>query len=102
MSRIFLAKYPNAVIIELGRGLETRLFRIDLPSGVDFYNIDSPDVIELRRRLFPAYEQETTLGASLEDEGWLNAVSVHRPAIIVADGVLAFLTPRALKSFYIG
>lgn len=91
--RNFLAEYPDAIIVELGCGLETRIFRLDLPARANCYCIDSPAVIELRRRLVPAHEQETRIAASLEDSSWLDSVPKHRPTIIVADGVLTFLAP---------
>lgn len=91
----FLTAHTDAVVLELGCGLETRPFRLTLPSGVDFYSIDLPAVIELRRRLLPAHERETTIASRLEGPEWLwlDTVPRHRPAIIVADGVLTFLDP---------
>lgn len=91
--RNFLAAHPDAVVLDLGCGLETRPFRLTPPSGVDFYSIDLPAVIELRRHLLPAHEGETTIAARLEDPQWLDTVPRDRPTIIVADGVLTFLDP---------
>ncbi len=91
--RNFLATYPNGVVVDLGCGLETRVFRLDPPPGADFYGIDFPAVIEVRRRLVPEHQRETLIAGSLEDPQWLNDVPADRPSIIVADGVLTFLGP---------
>lgn len=89
----FLKAYPDAVVVELGCGLDTRILRLSPPSGTDFFCIDLPAVVELRRHLLPAQEGESTIVARLEDPEWLDAIPADRPTIIVADGVLTFLDP---------
>ena len=49
----YLAKEPNAVVLHLGCGLDSRVYRIDPPPSVLWFDVDYPEVIELRRRLFP-------------------------------------------------
>lgn len=84
---------PDAIVVELACGLETRIFRLDLPTRANCCCIDTPAVIELRRRLVPTHERETRIGASLEGSSWLDAVPTHWPTTIVADAVLSFFTP---------
>ncbi|MQA84758.1 MAG: class I SAM-dependent methyltransferase [Streptosporangiales bacterium] len=90
--RDFLAAHPNAVVVELGCGLETRMFRVDPPAGVDWYDVDFEEVIGLRRRVLPERAGAHPIGASLTDPDWLDGVPADRPTIIVADGVLGFLS----------
>ncbi|WP_245451719.1 class I SAM-dependent methyltransferase [Mesorhizobium waimense] len=47
----FLAKNPDAIVLHLGCGLDTRVFRVDPPQSVDWFDVDFPDVIALRRAL---------------------------------------------------
>lgn len=91
--RSFLAEHPDAVVVELGCGLETRIFRLEPVFRQHFYCVDSPAVIELRERLVPEHRQEIRIAAPLENPQWLNVVPAHRPTIVVADGVLSFLAP---------
>ncbi|TIP36868.1 MAG: class I SAM-dependent methyltransferase, partial [Mesorhizobium sp.] len=49
----FLARYPDAIVLNLGCGLDTRIFRLDPLPGVDWFDVDYSEVIELRRRLYP-------------------------------------------------
>jgi O-methyltransferase involved in polyketide biosynthesis len=89
----FIARHPNAVGLDLGAGLDSRVFRLDPPATVDWYDVDYPEVVTARQRLLPARANAHTIAADLTDPGWLDAVPAGRPALIVADGLMAFLTP---------
>lgn len=88
----FIADHPDAVVVELGCGLETRMHRVSPPASVDWYDIDLPDVIAVRRQVIPELQRSHLIAASLTDPGWLQGVPRDRPAIVVSDGVLGFLT----------
>ncbi|MGV0735753.1 class I SAM-dependent methyltransferase [Mycobacterium syngnathidarum] len=88
----FIAAHPNAVVVELGCGLETRMHRIAPPPTVDWYDVDLPDVIALRRRLIPELDRAHLVAASLTEPHWAEGIPRERPVIAVADGVLGFLT----------
>jgi O-methyltransferase involved in polyketide biosynthesis len=70
------------------------VFRLDPPAGVDWYDVDFPEVIAARERLLPPLAHAHGIGADLTDPAWLDGVPGDRPAVIVADGLLAFLTRR--------
>ncbi|MCR3720007.1 MULTISPECIES: class I SAM-dependent methyltransferase [Prauserella salsuginis group] len=88
----FVRTHPDAVVVELGSGLETRRFRVDPPQTVDWYDVDFPEVIELRERLLPDRDDAHGVGVSLLDTRWTDGIPRDRPTIVVADGVVGFLT----------
>jgi O-methyltransferase involved in polyketide biosynthesis len=88
----FITRHPDAVGLDLGAGLDTWMFRIAPPSTVDWYDIDFPEVITARRQLLPDRVNAHGIGADLTDATWLDAIPTDRPAVIVADGLLALLT----------
>lgn len=88
----FTGAHPDAVVVELGCGLETRMHRLKPPATVDWYDVDLPDVIALRQKVLPEPERAHLVAASLTDPSWLNDIPRDRPVIAVADGVLGFLT----------
>src|SRR5512139_2014173 len=49
-ARDFLARHPDANVVHIGCGLDTRFERVD-NGRVEWYDLDLPDVIELRRKL---------------------------------------------------
>lgn len=89
--RQFVARHPEAVGLDLGAGFDSRVFRIDLPPTVDWYDVDFPAVIAARRQLMPRRPNAHNIAADLTDPCWLDEVPADRPAVIVADGLVAFL-----------
>ncbi|MDZ4265523.1 MAG: class I SAM-dependent methyltransferase, partial [Mycobacterium sp.] len=88
----FIDEHPDAVVVELGCGLETRMHRIGAPASVDWYDVDLDSVIALRRQTIPELSRSHPVAASVTRPGWLAGIPRDRPAIVVADGVLGFLT----------
>ncbi|MDA0562977.1 class I SAM-dependent methyltransferase [Streptomonospora sp. S1-112] len=88
----FLARHPDAVVLHLGCGLDSRAFRLGPPPGVRWYDVDLPDVIALRDRLYPQRpEGYTALGASAAQPDWLAEIPADRPVLVVAEGLLMYL-----------
>ncbi|MFC4942332.1 class I SAM-dependent methyltransferase [Pseudonocardia sp. GCM10023141] len=91
-TRAFLAAHPAATVLHLGCGLDSRVQRIDPPPEVRWFDVDQPQVIELRQRLYaPRSGGYTTIGASVLDPGWLAQVPRGGPAIVVAEGLTMYL-----------
>ena len=44
-----LADHPDATVLHVGCGMDSRVFRVDPPATVQWFDVDYPDVIELRR-----------------------------------------------------
>jgi len=96
--RSFLAAHPAATVVEIGTGLNTRFERVD-NGQVHWFDLDLPDVIELRRTFFADTERRRTVAASVLAEEWLPAVAQsRRPYFFVADGVLAYLPEEAVMA----
>jgi O-methyltransferase involved in polyketide biosynthesis len=88
----FIERHPDAVVLDLGVGLDTRMVRVAPPSTVDWYDVDFPNVIAARKLLIPQSLKAHSIDVDLTDPDWLDEVPIDRPAVIVADGLLAFLT----------
>jgi O-methyltransferase involved in polyketide biosynthesis len=91
-AREFLAAHEQASVLHLGCGLDSRVFRIDPPATVRWYDVDFPDVIELRRRLYPQRHDYTMIATSVTEPGWLEAIPSDRPVLAVAEGLLQHLS----------
>ena len=65
----FLARHPEAVVVHIGCGLDTRFERVD-NGQVEWYDLDLPDVIALRRKLIGGEGQRyRLLGCSRQEAG---------------------------------
>lgn len=90
-AREFLAAHPSAIVLHLGCGLDSRVFRIDPPVTVHWFDVDLPDVIDLRRQLYPERHDYTLIGASVTDLSWLDMVPGDAPVLVVAEGLMMYL-----------
>lgn len=95
----FLADHPDATVLHVGCGMDSRVFRIDPPAGVQWFDVDYPDVIALRHQLFPernaAYHM---IGAQLDDLRWMDDVPRDKPGLLIAEGVLMYLSEAEVKA----
>lgn len=91
VTRDFLAEHPSGVVLQLGCGLDSRFWRVD-DGQVDWYDLDMPPVIELRRQFYPGSERYHLIAASVTDLEWMDTVTPGgRPALVVAEGLLMYL-----------
>lgn len=88
----FLDGHPDATVLHLACGLDSRVERIDPPATVRWFDLDYPEVVELRRRLFPERESYELIGSSVTEAGWLQRVPADRPVLVVAEGLTMYLT----------
>jgi len=94
----YLAEHPQAVVLQVGCGMDSRAFRVDPPASVQWYDVDYPDVIDLRRQLFPEHAAYHLIGAPLDDLHWLDEVPRDRPGLLIAEGVLHYLSETDVKA----
>jgi O-methyltransferase involved in polyketide biosynthesis len=95
----FLGRHPDAVIVHIGCGLDTRFERVD-NSRVEWYDLDLPEVIELRCKLISdERERYHLLACSVFDVAWLETVEAHRqrPFLILAEGVFMYFEGAQVK-----
>lgn len=93
-TRDFIARNPEATVLNLGCGLDSRIFRVAPPPGILWFDIDYPDVVALRQRLYPPRQNCRLLGSSVTEPGWLEAVPGDRSTFVTAEGLLPYLEPQ--------
>jgi O-methyltransferase involved in polyketide biosynthesis len=94
----FLRSHPEGTVVEIGSGLNTRFERLD-NGRLHWFDLDLPEVVELRRQFFTDTERRTTLAASVLDAGWM--VSVRQspgPYFFVAETVFVYLREQEVKA----
>ena len=98
--RNFLTRHPDAVVVHIGCGLDSRFERVD-NGKVEWYDMDLPEVIEQRRKFIgDEGERYHLLAGSVFDSAWLDKVGVHRqrPFLFLAEGVLMYFEEAQVKS----
>jgi O-methyltransferase involved in polyketide biosynthesis len=90
-TREFLADHPQSTVVELGTGLSSRYDRLGT-GCCRWFDLDLPEVIDLRRQFFTDTEHRRMIAASVLDLSWMDVVAqAPEPYLFLADGVLAYL-----------
>src|SRR5690242_17930957 len=93
-TRAFIAANPEATVLHLGCGLDTRVYRINPGPRVRWFDVDFPDVIALREQLYPAREGYRLISSSVTDLTWLEAIPGDTPVFVVAEGLVMYLPEK--------
>lgn len=92
-----LQKYPEAVVLHVGCGLDSRCVRVG-HAGQQWFDVDFPEVIAERRRYFSETEEYRMIPSDLREPEWLFQIPAGKTAVIVMEGVSMYLTPEELKA----
>ncbi|PIE54488.1 MAG: hypothetical protein CSA35_05975 [Dethiosulfovibrio peptidovorans] len=97
----FLKAHPGATVVNVGCGLDTS-YDVNANNSARWFSLDLPEVIELRRTLFPEGERETYLARSMFDYSWIDDVKSQtgsRPVLVTAAGVLHYFHEDQVVDF---
>lgn len=90
--RNFIEAHPNAVIVNLGEGLETQRYRITDDAGVLWVSVDVAEAIEIRERFMSPDARHVHVSCSALDEAWFDTVPEGRPVFVTAQGLFMYFT----------
>jgi len=98
--RDFLSREPDGVVVNLGCGLDTRFTRMD-NGTCRWYDLDLPEVIEIRKRFFEETDRHRSIASSVLDAGWMETLAkahAGRPFLFLAEGLFMYLHGEDVKS----
>ena len=87
---------PNAVIIHLGCGMDSRVLRVG-KNNHKWYDVDFAEVIQERKRYYTQSENYQMLAGDIREDAWLNKIPENQTAIVVMEGVSMYINPGELK-----
>ena len=107
-ARDFLLRFPRAVVVNLGAGLDTRFERLDASTSgihgsvnvpIRVIDVDLPPMIALKRQLFASHPRHELLAASVLDPTWMDALDRYDDCrfIFLAEGLLMYFSPDEVK-----
>ncbi len=96
----FLTQNPRAVVVHIGCGLDTRYQRMG-NRQVEWYDLDLPEVIGLRRQLgLEERENYHVISSSVFDFSWIDQVHANaaQPILFIAEGVFLYFHESEVKA----
>lgn len=99
----FITMNAPCNVIYLGAGLESAYFRLREKFGLGrakFYEIDLPEVIETRRKVYGENQDEKLVSGDVFAFGWIKEIEDRDlPTIILAAGVFQYFTETDILNF---
>ena len=93
--KALLQARPDAVVLHLGCGLDSRVERVGA-NGHRWFDVDFPEVIEERKCYYGETEHYRMIGADVKTSDWLEALP-GGCAIVVMEGISMYLRPEELR-----
>ncbi|HTX17156.1 MAG TPA: class I SAM-dependent methyltransferase [Bacteroidota bacterium] len=95
--RAYLRNHPGATVVNIGCGLDTTFERVDNGS-LRWFDLDLPDVIELRRKFIDEGPRRRFLSCSFFDDGWKRLISPAGDGVFfAAAGVLYYFEESEVR-----
>jgi O-methyltransferase involved in polyketide biosynthesis len=98
--RQWLERHPDGFVVSLGEGLETQARRVD-NGRMRWLSVDLPEAIRLRDGFVPPTDRFRHLAASALDRAWMDAVEPSSGVFVVAQGLLMYLEPAAVRRLFV-
>jgi O-methyltransferase involved in polyketide biosynthesis len=98
MIKQFIQRNPGAAIVNIGCGLDTTYERID-NGRITWYDLDLPDVIELRRRFIPESGRRRFIPKSFLEYDWLDQIETSANVLFISAGVLYYFEEEQIRGF---
>ncbi len=95
--RDFLANKQQAVVVNLGCGLDARCKRLPL-GNCRWFDIDVPESIEVRRHFFEETPTYKMIATSMFADPWMDAVPKDIPVLFIAEGVMMFFPEDDIRA----
>ncbi|MBN2402145.1 MAG: class I SAM-dependent methyltransferase [Spirochaetes bacterium] len=96
----FIKKHPEAIIVNIGCGLDTTFERID-NGHISWYDLDLRDVIELRKKFIKETKRRKFIISSFFDNGWIKKLGKKNNILFIAAGVFYYFEESQIKEFFI-
>jgi methyltransferase (TIGR00027 family) len=105
MVKAYIEKTKNPVVVIIGCGLDTRFHRIgNMDKKAKFYELDIPEVIELREMLIPSSLNDIYIPDSMLETQWMDHLKEKHPDTsfaFIVEGVFMYFDEENIKKVFI-
>lgn len=92
----FIQQHSDAVIVNLGCGLDARYQRL-CPSSITWFDLDIAESLNVRKQFFEEAANYQMLEKSMFDASWMDQIPKDKPIMIFFEGVAMYFPEEWLK-----
>lgn len=96
----YITEHPYASVVNLGAGFETEFYRID-NGKIHWYDLDLPELIEVRKQLLPETDRSTCIAKSFLDPEWCTDIDTQNGVLIIACGLLRYFDEAKVRQLFL-
>ena len=98
LTKKWLAKHPDAVVVNIACGLDTRCYRM---SGYKhWYNLDLPETMTVREKLLPENGAISQIAMSAMEDWGDEIKEQNAPALIIIEGLTMYLSEANVQRIF--
>ena len=94
-----LSEKTESMVLHIGCGLDSRIERVKAPFE-KWFDVDFPEVIEIRKEYFSETEKYKMLGASASETDWIFALPDSEKVLVVLEGISMYLSKEIIKNLF--
>ncbi len=99
MVKEYVQANPGACIVNIACGMDTRFYRVD-NGTIRWYDLDLPEVIEVRKRLFGEQERVVMIPKSVLEESWVEDVEAQGPILFIIEELSMYLDKQKVGKIF--
>lgn len=94
----FIRQNPQATVVNIGCGLDTRVYRLKTPPSVRWYNLDLPETIEVRRQFLTEDGHISMIAKSAMDKSWTAEIAESTGrTLVILEGLVMYLSEEDVR-----
>jgi len=97
--KAYIKEHTHASVVNLGAGFDTAFYRVD-NGTIRWYDLDLPEVIEIRKQLLPETDRSTYIAQSFLDPGWCQEINTENGVFMVAGGLFRYFSEAEVRQFF--
>jgi|WetSurSiteA1Bulk_404760.scaffolds.fasta_scaffold07087_2 O-methyltransferase involved in polyketide biosynthesis len=96
----FIKYHPKGTVVNIGCGLDTSYERIN-SNSILWYDLDLPDVIELKRKFQKETKNRRYISSSFLDTTWFDHIEINDNILFISTGVFVYFEEQEIRNFVI-
>lgn len=97
--KAYIKEHSRASVVNLGAGFETEFFRVD-NGTIHWYDLDLPELIEVRKQLLPETDRLTCIAKSFLDPSWCQEINTENSVFIIAGGLFRYFGEEEVRQLF--